>query len=356
MEEALNPSSPIYKLKRPWTENQNSIWLASTVKLQRNIEKFKFPIKLDLERKKQIITLASKELMAIDPLKNASLQKAEEMTALEKEYLVEHFLSSSSFHQASNGEAFLIDNNGEFLICFNLSDHLSFLAIDTSGDIESAWNQLVRIETKLGQNVSYAFSQKFGFTTSDPGKCGTGLTAAIYLQLSGLIHSEKLKECLEELSDDSIMVTGIQGNPTEILGDILVLQNNYTLGVTEENILSLLRSVSSKLIAEEKAARSNIAKSKNPEIMDKVSRAFAILRHSYQMEAIEALNAISLLKFGIDIGWINGISADELNQLFFNCRRAHLQSQFKEKIVQLEVPHKRAEFIHQSLKNAKLLV
>ncbi|MBA2727399.1 MAG: protein arginine kinase [Parachlamydiaceae bacterium] len=356
MDEALNPSSPIYKLKRPWSENQNSIWLASTVKLQRNIEKFKFPIKLDLERKKQIVTLAAKELMAQEALKKSYLLKAEEMTSLEKEYLVEHFLSSSSFHQASNGEAFLVDNNGEMLFCFNLADHLSFLAIDTRGDIEGAWNQLVKIETKLGQNVSYAFSQKFGFTTSNPGKCGTAMTVSIFLQLSGLIHSDRLKESLDELADDSVMITGIQGNPTEILGDILVLQNNYSLGVTEENILSWLRTLSSKLIVEEKAARKDIAKSKNPAIMDKVSRAFAILLHSYQMEAIEALNAISLLKFGIDVGWISGITADALNQLFFNCRRAHLQSQFKDKINQMEIPHKRAEFIHQSLKNAKLLV
>lgn len=356
MEEPLNRLSPVYQLKKPWSENHNAIWLASTIKLQRNLEKFKFPNKLDLERKKQIVTLAGKELLALEPLKNTFLLKAEEMSSFEKEYLVEHFLSSSNFHHTTNGEAFLLDSNGEHLICFNIFDHLSFLSIDTRGDLEGAWNQIVKIESSLGQNVSYAFSQKFGFTTSDPSKCGTALTVSIYLQLSGLIHSETLKGILEELVDDSTTIAGIQGNPTEILGDILVIQNNYTLGVTEENILSLMRSIATKLVLEEKSSRKQIAKTKDPAIMDKVSRAFAILLHSYQMDAIEALNAISLLKFGIDVGWIDGVTSDELNRLFFNCRRAHLQSQFSEKFNPTEIPHKRAEYIHQSLKKAKLLI
>lgn len=356
MDDDLNSKSRITNLKKPWVENHNAIWLASTIKLQRNIEKFKFPHKLDLERKKQIVHLAGKELASLEPLKNSYLIKAEEMTALEKEYLVEHFLSSSNYHQATNGEAFLIENSGELLLCFNLQDHLSFLAIDTRGDLEGAWNQLVKIETSLGKNVSYSFSQKFGFTTADLSKSGTALTVAIYLQLSGLIHSEQIKETLKNLTDESVTIAGIQGNPTEILGDILVIQNNYTLGVTEESIISGMRTLANKLMGEEKAARRNIAKSQNPLIMDKVSRGFAILLHSYQMEAIEALNAISLLKFGIDVGWVNGISSDELNQLFFNCRRAHLQSQFTEKMNPSEIPHKRAEYIHKALKKAALLI
>lgn len=355
--EAHEPGHPIFALKKPWSDdNNNPIWLASTVKLQRNIEKHKFPCKLDVERKKQIIALSARELQALEPLTGASLLKGEELDSLEKEYLVEHFLSSSNFHQVTSGEAFLIDKSGKLMVLFNMCDHLSFLAIDNSGDLEGTWNDIVKIETHLGKSVSYSFSQKFGFLTSDPAKCGTALTVAVYLQLSGLIHSEKIDASLEAYADESVMVTGIQGNPTEIVGDVVVIQNNYTLGVTEESVLSSMRSLTTKLVAEEKAARSDIAQSHDPVIMDKVSRAFAVLLHSYQIEAVEALNSISILKLGIDVGWIAGITSDELNQLFFNCRRAHLLGRLNGKIGHAEVPHKRAEFIHQSLKEAKLLI
>ena len=95
----------------------------------------------------------------------------------------------------------------------------------------------------------------------------------------------------------------------------------------------------------------------NGDLMDKVSRAFAILIHSYRMETKEALNEISLVKLGIDLGWVEGVTAAELNHLFFHCRRAHLLVALKEPEMSLEqVPHKRAEFIHKTLKNAKLKI
>jgi protein arginine kinase len=78
------------------------------------------------------------------------------------------------------------------------------------------------------------------------------------------------------------------------------------------------------------------------------------LIHSYQIEAVEALNAISLLKLGVDLRWVLGITMEQLNLLFFNCRRAHLLCQFKEKIPQEEILHKRAEFIHKTLKGVEL--
>lgn len=348
--------SPILSLKKPWIGNQNDIWLASKVELQRNIEKFKFPGKLDLDRKRQIVSLTSQELLALEPLKQAELLKVEDLSAFEKEYLTEHFINATGFDQEAIGEALLFDRNGDLLVLFNMKDHIRLLCIDTSKDIEHSWNKLVKIETSLGRNVSYSYSQKFGFLTADPAKCGIALTVTLYLQLSGLIHAEKIDAVLEASADDSIMVTGIQGNPTEIVGDVLVLQNNYSLGVTEENILSSMRLLASKLTTEEKNCRNEITTTKNTAIMDKVSRAFAVLLFSYKIEEVEALNALSLLKLGSALGWIGGVTADEVNQLFFNCRRGHLLAQYNEKINQPELAHKRAEYIHMVLKEAKLLI
>jgi protein arginine kinase len=339
-----------------WAKNSNPIWLASTVRLFRNIEKFKFPVKLDGDRRKQIVSLLSKEFMSMEQLKNPSLFKAEDLSSLEKEYLVEHFLSNQSFHSAGPGEAFIIDSSGEKMISLNLRNHVHFESIDTNSELETTWNQLVMIETALGKNISYSYSPKFGFLTADPTQCGTGLSVTIFLQLSGLIHMEMIDGILEKMVDESFVVTGIQGSPTEIIGDVIVIQNNYTLGVTEENIISSIRSIATKLLVEEHAIRFQIKNKSSPEIKDKISRAFGILIHSYQIEAVEALNAISLLKLGVDLGWLEGINMIQLNELFFNCRRAHLLCQYEDKIPQEEVQHKRAEFIHKTLKEAKLII
>jgi protein arginine kinase len=87
-----------------------------------------------------------------------------------------------------------------------------------------------------------------------------------------------------------------------------------------------------------------------------VSRAYAILLHSYQIEAIEALKALSLVKMGLDLEWLKGTSQAALNHLFFACRRAHLLCQYERNISHEELPHRRAEFIHKALHGLELLI
>jgi protein arginine kinase len=350
----LNPD--VIRLKEPWLNNENSIWLASSVSLQRNIEKFKFPIKLDVERKQQIINLVGKEHIMLQSSSNPKLLKAEELNFFDKEYLVEHFLTISNYFKSDVGEAFIVDDTGSSITTFNLLDHLSFCVLDTNGDLDAAWNKIIKLESALGKNYNYSFSPKFGYLTSSLDLCGTGLQVTTFLQLSALLHIGNIESILEQEVDDDFNVMGMQGSPTEIIGDVFALQNNYSLGITEENIIASMRSLTSKLLIEEKKCRLSIHQSKNPLILDKVSRAYGILIYSYQIDAIEALNAISLCKLGVALGWISGITEHQLNQLFFNCRRAHLIDQFKEKINPEEIPHKRAEYIHKALKETKLLV
>ena len=356
-----NNTPPIVFEKKPWSNNDNSSWLGTTISLQRNIEKFKFPGKLATDRKKQIISLITKDLLTNDlistgGLKNPTLIQAEDIGVLEKEFLAEHFLTTQNFNQTHNGEGFVLDESGEFLATLNLRDHIHLQLTDTKGEIENCWSRLVAIESGLGKSLNYSFQPKFGFLTSDPTECGTGLIVTVYLQLSGLIHLELIDEMLEKYADDSLSITGIQGDPNEVIGDILVVKNNYTLGITEENILSSIRSFTTKLLSEENSARNKVKKEQSGDFKDKVSRAYGILIHSYQIEAIEALNALSLLKIGAEIGWVSGITNRQINELLFGSRRAHLLYDSGEKITQEDLRHKRAEKIHASLKNVKLLI
>jgi len=332
------------------------VWLASSVRLLRNVEKFFFPGKLNVERKSQIVTLLHKELLSNPELQGSHFYKADKLNSLEKEFLVEHFLSQQLYHQAGEGEAFVVDDKGEFITEMNLRNHMQMSLLDGKGELENTLNRLIKIESALGKTITYSYSPKFGFLTADPTECGTALQVTAFLQLSALIHSETIDDLLEKYADDSITITGIQGNPTEIIGDVIAAQNTYTLGLTEENVLSSLRNFITKILVEEHAERNRIKQTANPVIKDKVSRAYGILIHSYQIEAVEALNAISLLKLGVDLGWVTGIDSAGLNTLFSNCRRAHLLCQYEGKISQDEIPHKRSEFIHKKLNGVQLTI
>lgn len=341
---------------KPWADNENNIWLASTINIHRNLEKFVFPSKMEKEKKAQIIFLIGKKLLQSDKLKSPILIRSEEIGPLQKHYLVEHFLSSQSFQQAHSGEAFILDESGRFLTTLNVGNHIQFELIDCKGELESAWNHIVKIESELGSEFNFSFTPKFGFLTSDTMHCGTGFILKIFLQPSALIHSGQIEETLKRIKMEGIYLTGLQGDPNEIIGDIYTVMNEYALGLTEENIISTVRLFTTKLLVEESTARSRLRKEENPLVMDKVSRAFGVLIHSYQIGTIESLNAISLLKLGADLGWLEGVTPKELNRLFFDCRRAHLLAKFEHDIPHDKLPHKRAEFIHTTLAKAKLKI
>lgn len=352
--------SKVLTLSSPWEKNSNSIWLASALTLNRNIEKFAFPLKLESKKRKQILEAVNKEVFKLKEFKSGISLVSEETTPNEKEFLHEHFLTPQTFHQAHSGEGFIVDKAGQFFVAVNFQDHLLLRMINCDTELEDDWNQLMKIEMSLGKAIKYAYSEKFGFMTADPFACGTGLSVSTYLQLPALIHTGEIEEFLHSHQDNSIKVTGLQGEivqgTQENIGDVVVIENNYTLGVTEENILSSVRSFGTKLLVLEKSIRKKIKENEKDytELKDTVSRAYGLLIHSYQIEAIEAMDEISLLKLALDLGWISGVTIEQLNDLFFNCRRAHLVRHFKEDISQADLPHKRAEYIHKTLKKAKL--
>ncbi len=345
--------------QNPWYHNANPIWLGSTLSIHRNLEKFHFPSKLPVEKRKQIISLFDRDVLASQSLKKPQVYKAEDLAPIEKEFLVEHFLSQKSFQQALAGEAFLLDESKEFLGVFNIKDHLYLHLVDSRGELENAWSRLAKIESELSKSVSFAFSPKFGFLSSDSGECGTGLHVTAFLHIPMILHANRLQDILKKNKEDNIEYSGLHGDPHDIIGDIVAFHNNYTLGVTEENILRSIYGLATKLVIEESSLRSHFKQAnenEQAEIKDKVSRAYGILLHSYQIEPIEALHALSWLKIGLEMGWLSDTTHEEINQLFFSCRRAHLLCYYGQKMIPEEIPHKRSEFIHIVLKKLKLLI
>lgn len=341
-------------LANPWKNNNNSIWLGSTLTLYRNLEKYKFPHKAGLDRRQQLIPLITHQVTLQAPESNFHQKNAEELEPTDKELLFEQFLTLESLHQAHLGEAFLLSPAGNLLVAINLQNHVMFHLLDCSGELEKGLTMLTKLEASVGDTLSFAFSPRFGFLTADPFMCGTGLVAGAFLQVPALVHSGALEAFLVKNHDDVISVNGLQGTGKGWIGDLVVVRNSYKLGVTEENIISALHLFSTKLQVAEASQRSQLMKKENPEIKDRISRAYAILMHSYQIEIVEAMNAISLLKLGLDLGWVKNSSMAELNALFFGCRRGHLINSCGIKIDQEQLPHRRAEFIHAHLKDVLL--
>lgn len=342
-----NSQSPLVSLHAPWNHNKNAIWIASTVRLCRNIEKFKFPQKLEAERKSQVLQLTSKAVLQAPSLVNPYILKADVISPAEKEFLIEHFLLFEGFQEAGAGAAFGLDETGETIVLFNIKEHIQIQATDCSGDIEKAWAKVVAIENKLATEVNFAYSPKFGYLTGDPLHAGTGLLVSAYLHVPALIHQHTLTEHLEKEKLEGIMTTGLQGSPDDLVGDILMLRNSHTLGLNEEAIISSVRNAILRIVVAEKDARSKIKASEDVFFKDHICRAIGLLKHSYKLDAQESLSALSFLKLGLELGWVKGMSIEDINTLFFDSRRSHLIYLLHNEETKADIAVQRAEYLRE---------
>ena len=140
----------------------------------------------------------------------------------------------------------------------------------------------------------------------------------------------------------------------DLPGDLIIIQNNFAIGLSEEAILHAIQTAATKLIGAEKTMRAHLQEEQNKEIKDQISKAFGLIVHSFQLETKEALDLLSLMKLGLALGYVSGVSDGKLNELFFKCRRGHLSRLFSDVKEPKEIAQKRADFLQQELQGITL--
>jgi len=353
----MNPNPELPKAlldTTPWNPEEQAIWIASSLILRRNLARYNFPSKLQGPEVDQVLQTLKNALEQLPELENPHFYSKKDMSNINRELIFEHFLFLKGFQEAPNDSCFVIDDKGSFLALINTSNHLEMHALNLTNQWEDTWNRLTQFENQIGKNHDFAFSPKFGYLTADPAQCGTGLSVCAYLHLPALIHSGQLESAIANTDDDELLFMGLSGNLEELSGDLIIVQNNFCIGMSEEAILHAIQTAATKLIGAEKTMRAHLQKEPNTEIKDLISKAFGLIVHSHQLETKEALDLLSLMKLGLALGYISGISDQKLNELFFKCRRGHLSHYFPELKEAKEIAQKRADFLQQELQGIQL--
>lgn len=352
---SLNPNLTTALLGNiPYSTQTSSIWAATSITLKRNLARFHFPSKMSAAEKEQAHTLLKTTLMDLQDIGSLQYFDLAALSPSDKELIYEHFLLLNGYQQNLNGSGVLIDQKGTFLAIINNSNHLEMRVFGVGGTTDAGWDKLLKIDTAIGNKLDYAFSPKFGYLTSDPTQCGTGLVVQSYLQLPALIQMDQIERLLPK-EDEELIATGLSGNLDELVGDWIILKNAYTLGITEEAIIQSIQTSSAKFVGAEKALRSKLKEKGDETMKDLMSKAYGLLLHSYQLDITEALDYISLMKLGLDLGWISGVTDQKIGELLFKCRRGHFFHLFPETTEQSkDLEHKRAEFLHKELQGLQL--
>ena len=336
-----------FVMNAPWRHNDTPIWPASTFVLQRNLDGKRFPDKLDDAELNATKNQIKSVLLKSKVLDNPTFFDAEELSQRDREFLYEQFLTLLEMKSPRKGQGFCIDETHNIIISINFVDHLCIHFMDSDSKWEESYKKVMELDKELGSLLKFAYSDQFGFLTADPSYCGTGMIIETFLHLPLLLQSKKPIEIMNHV-DNGIMFSSITRN-LEFTGDIGIIQNNYTLGISEDQIMHLLHTNALKLMSLEKEMQTKIKDTPTPAVKDMVSRGLGILTNSYQIEAKEALSALSLLKLGIHLDWVMGMNLKKIHRLFFDVQRAHLQLSMGKETPSKELSEERARYLKEAL-------
>ncbi len=104
------------------------------------------------------------------------------------------------------------------------------------------------------------------------------------------------------------------------------VSNQVTLGEAEEEIIERLKKVIETIIEHEQNARLLLLQRKPIALLDQIGRGYGILLHAHSISSKEALNQLSVIKLGIDLGLFPEPHRLPVDELFIETQPAHLQT------------------------------
>ncbi|OLO27201.1 protein arginine kinase [Alkalihalophilus pseudofirmus] len=339
----------------PWMKKDgpdSDIVLSSRIRLARNLKDFTFPILATMEEANLIVNHISTNLLKspynfIGPLE---LLPMDDLKANVKKVLVEKHLISPHLSEESKHGAVLLSEDESVSIMINEEDHLRIQCLFSGFQLNEGLVLASGLDDWIEEKLTYAFDEKRGYLTSCPTNVGTGLRASVMMHLPALVMTQQLTKILPAINQLGLVVRGIYGEGSEALGNLFQVSNQMTLGKSEQDIVEDLRAVVIQLIQQERAAREMLLQSSKIQLEDRVFRSFGILSNSRIMETKEAAQRLSDVRLGIDLGLINGISGNILNELMILTQPGFLQQFAGETLSPNQRDERRAALIRERLK------
>jgi protein arginine kinase len=165
------------------------------------------------------------------------------------------------------------------------------------------------------------------------------------LHLPGLALTEEIKPVVNAVSKIGLVVRGLWGEGSEASGHMFQVSNQSTLGRPETEIIAHLEQIVLEVIEHENNARARLMEKQKVRVEDHVGRAFGILSRASLMSTGEALDLLSALRLGVDLGLLDCMERHEIDQLFIQIHPAHLQKAAGAVLTSEERDMKRAQHI-----------
>ena len=229
----------------------------------------------------------------------------------------------------------------------NEEDHFRIQSFTSGFNVDEAYENILEADRLIGNNLEYATSEEYGYITACPTGIGTGMRVSVMLHLPGLEKIGLINKIFNEISNLGISIRGIYGENTKGEGSIYQISNQKTLGVTEEQIIEQVKQVTHYIVKQERKAR-ELLKSRE-DVKDEIMRSVGIIKYATQLFKKEAMQLLSNIRLGINIGYIEDITLEKIDDLINNIGINTLRKNLKENFAKEEENSKRAEYVKKNI-------
>lgn len=311
---------------------------STRIRFARNLQGFKFNLKnqKDIEELKNKIK--ENTYVIGYGLKYLELKDMDDITKMS---LVEKNLISKDYALKNKTGAILINDEENICIIINDDDHLKVQVFSSGFELENTLNFAIELDKKIEEVLGYATSKKYGYLTSMPTNCGTGLKASVMVSLPALEKTRNIDKVFYNLSNFGINILE--------LNNAFEISNKRTLGITEEDIIQNIKVVTEKLIEQERNARKFLDKDKIS-LEDTIYRSYGLLTNCRKITLEETEKLLSNVKIGTDLGILPELTDSKIQKMYLYTKPANMQKYLGEQYEAFERDIKRAEVIKNIIK------
>lgn len=309
-----------------WYSNSadnSDIVLSTRIRLARNLRDYPFPARLDSESRKEVNSLVKDALMNDENKDEFDYIEMSSLTASQAVSLAEKHLISPEFASNSNGRALILSKDEDVSIMLCEEDHVRIQIIYPGLSLDSAFQKAEEFDGMLEKSTAIAFDEKLGYLTQCPTNLGTGLRASVMLHLPAIAKTGAMPRLASTVAKLGLTLRGAYGEGSQPVGDIFQLSNQVTLGISEEAAIRNLNSIALQITQQEKQAREALLK--DDVFIDRIWRAYGILKSAHMLSCSEFTDLVSLVRLGAAQGILD-IPLETLSRLLVEMQPATINA------------------------------
>lgn len=347
IDQFLTPAAEMSRRKGP----HDRIIMSSRVRLARNLKGLPFPGWAKKPDRIKVLESIRPCVEQLPQMAGAWAESMDNLSALDKQILVERHLISREHAAKSAGSGLVLKKDESVCVMINEEDHLRMQALLPGLQIKQAWHLIDGVDTALEAKVDYAFSNDLGYLTACPTNLGTAIRVSAMLHLPGLVLDEQINQIIQAVSKLGLAVRGLYGEGTEALGNVFQVSNQMTLGEKESDIVERLGKVLFQLIEHEENARARLLEKKPKTVYNQIGRAYGILANAHCISSKETMNQLSLLRLGVELDLFQDLDRAMVDELFIVTQPYHLQKSVAGKLTADERDILRADMLRERLRH-----